>query len=96
MNLTSRAQQAFVSHPPSYTGWYVGFGIGIFLVVVVGALVLAIISLANAIATAAPSIDGALQQAVRNTAPLAALRNTISYAQVIVAGLRRGRERLGG
>ncbi len=82
--------------PPSYTGWWVGYGIGIFLVLVVVALVVPILLLARAIGNQAPAINDSLTEAVRNTAPLAALRTTIEHAQIIVAGLARGRARLGG
>jgi hypothetical protein len=33
---------------------------------------------------------------VRNTAPLGALQTTIEHATIIIAGLQRGRARLGG
>ena len=41
-------------------------------------------------------IGAKLEGAVRNTAPLAALRTTIEHATIIIAGLQRGRARLGG
>ena len=44
----------------------------------------------------APKIDGELTKAVHNTAPLGALRTTIEHATIIIAGLARGRARLGG
>ena len=44
----------------------------------------------------AAAIDESLQQSVTNTAGLAGLRTTIDHAGVITAGLKRGRERLGG
>ncbi|UOZ05237.1 hypothetical protein [Amycolatopsis sp. WQ 127309] len=78
------------------TGWVVGFAIGIVVVLVVVALVVPILLLARAIGREAPLIDGALRDAVRNTAPLAELSTTIEHAEAIVAGLRRGRTRLGG
>jgi hypothetical protein len=80
----------------SYTGWWIGYGIGIFLVLVVVALVVPILLLARAIGNQAPVINDSLTKAVSNTAPLAALATTIEHAQVIVAGLARGRARLGG
>jgi hypothetical protein len=80
----------------SLTGWYIGYGIGIVLVLVVVALVVAILLLARSIGKEAPMINGALQQAVHNTAALGELRTTIEHAEVIVAGLHRGRTRLGG
>jgi hypothetical protein len=78
------------------TGWVVGWTIGIVLAVVVAALVTAILLLAKSIGDEAPKINSALAQAVRNTAPLAALRTTIEHATVIIGGLQRGRARLGG
>ena len=81
---------------PSYTGWWIGYGIGIFLVLVVVALVVPILLLARSIGNQAPAINDSLTKAVHNTAPLAALHTTIEHAQVIVAGLARGRARLGG
>ena len=41
-------------------------------------------------------INTALEGAVRNTAPLGALTTTIEHATIIIAGLQRGRHRLGG
>jgi hypothetical protein len=78
------------------TGWIVGFTIGVVLVLVVVALVVPILLLARAIGKQAPLIDDALGKAVGNTAPLAGLRTTIDHAEVIVAGLHRGRTKLGG
>jgi hypothetical protein len=80
----------------SHTGWIVGFTIGAVIVVVVVALVVPILVLAHKIGQAAPLINGELVKARDNTAPLAALSTTIKYAQTIVAGLARGRARLGG
>ncbi|BBF99114.1 MULTISPECIES: hypothetical protein [Pseudonocardia] len=78
------------------TGWYVGFAIGIAVVLVVVALVVPILVLAHRIGKQAPAIDAALQDAERNTRPLADLATTVEHADVITAGLRRGRGRLGG
>ena len=52
--------------------------------------------LAKQIGDEAPKINAALEGAVRNTAPLGALSTTIEYATTIIAGLERGRHRLGG
>ena len=81
---------------PSYFGWWLGWIIGIVVVLVVVALVVPILLLARSIGNEAPKINDSLTQAVRNTAPLAALRTTIEHATIIIAGLARGRERLGG
>lgn len=78
------------------TGWNVGLIIGLVVVVAVVALVTPIILLARRIGNQAPRIDAALLRAEANTAPLAALTTTIDHAETIVAGLERGRHRLGG
>lgn len=78
------------------TGWVVGYVIGIVVVLVVVALVLPILVLAHRIGGQAEAIDSSLQRSVTHTAALAGLRTTIDSAGVIVAGLRRGRARLGG
>lgn len=78
------------------TDWTIGFVIGGVVVVAVVALVVPILLLARQIGEEAPKINAALEGAVRNTAPLAALRETIEHATIIIAGLARGRARLGG
>ncbi|MFT3873178.1 MAG: hypothetical protein QM714_11115 [Nocardioides sp.] len=78
------------------TGWTIGYTIGIVVVLVVVALVVPILLLARRIGTQAQAIDDSLQQSVTNTAGLAGLQTTIDSAEVIVAGLHRGRTRLGG
>ncbi len=80
----------------SYTGWWIGYGIGLAVVVAVVALVVPILLLARSIGKAAPLIDDQLAEAARNTAPLKDLNTTIEHATIIIAGLKRGRERLGG
>jgi hypothetical protein len=78
------------------TGWNVGLIIGLVVVVAVVALVTPIILLARRVGKQAPAINAALRKAEQNTAPLAALTTTIDHAETIVAGLARGRSRLGG
>lgn len=78
------------------TGWVVGYAIGIVIVLVVVALVVPILVLARSIGNQAAKIDDELGKAVTNTAALSGLRTTIEHAEVIVAGLARGRTRLGG
>lgn len=78
------------------TGWYIGFAIGVVVVLVVVALVVPILVLAYRIGKQAPAIHAGLSQAEINTRPLAALKTTINHADVITAGLARGRARLGG
>jgi hypothetical protein len=77
-------------------GWIAGYVVGGIVVLAVVVLVTTIILLARAIGDEAPRINSGLADAVTNTAPLAALRTTITYATTIVAGLRRGRITLGG
>ena len=81
---------------PALTGWAIGYTLGVVVVLVVVALVVPILLLARSIGNEASLIDESLQQAVRNTAPLKELSTTIEHAEVIVAGLTRGRTRLGG
>lgn len=78
------------------SGWTLGLIIGLVVVVAVVALVTPIILLARRIARQAPRINSALIQAETNVAPLAALTTTMDHADTIVAGLARGRARLGG
>jgi hypothetical protein len=80
----------------SHFGWILGYVIGIVIVLVVVALVVPILILARSIGNEAPKINDGLADAVRNTAPLGALRITIEYATTIIGGLQRGRARLGG
>jgi len=77
-------------------GWIVGFVIFAVVVLAVVALVLPILWLAHRIGEQAQAIDDSLQDSVVNTAGLAGLRTTIDHAGIIVAGLARGRARLGG
>lgn len=79
-----------------YTGWWVGFVVGAVIVLVVVALVVPILLLARSIGNQAQDIDDSLKKSVHNTAALGALTTTIDHARVIVAGLARGRSRLGG
>jgi hypothetical protein len=78
------------------TDWTIGYVIGGVVVAAVVALVVPILILAKQIGDEAPKINAALEGAVTNTAPLAALRMTIEHATIIIAGLARGRARLGG
>ena len=78
------------------TGWTVGYVITIVVVLVVVALVVPILMLAASIGKQAEEINDSLTTSVRNTAALKELTTTIDHAEVIVAGLSRGRARLGG
>ena len=78
------------------TGFIIGYVIGGVVVLAVVVLVVSILVLAKQIGDEAPRINTALEGAVRNTAPLGALRTTIEHATIIISGLQRGRTRLGG
>ncbi|HEX5407910.1 MAG TPA: hypothetical protein VFX16_37060 [Pseudonocardiaceae bacterium] len=78
------------------TGWIIGYAIGLVVVVVLVVLVVTILRLAHSIGQEATMIDDALLQSVDNTAALTKLHTTIEHAEIIVAGLHRGRTRLGG
>ena len=80
----------------STQGWWLGYTLGFLVLLVVIMLVVPILLIAHAIGKQAAQIDESLQKSVRNTAPLAALRTTIEHATIIIAGLQRGRTRLGG
>ncbi len=80
----------------STVSWDIGYAIGVIVVLVVVALVVPILVLAHRIGNQAGAIDDALTDAVDNTAGLADLRTTNESATAIVAGLARGRTRLGG
>jgi hypothetical protein len=77
-------------------GWYLGYAITVVVVLVVVALVVPILALARSIGGQAKKINTSLTNAAHNTGGLADLRTTIDHAEVIVAGLERGRQRLGG
>jgi len=77
-------------------GFTLGYIIGGVVLVAVVVLVTTILILAKQIGDEAPRINTALEGAVTNTAPLGALRTTIEHATIIIAGLKRGRQRLGG
>lgn len=78
------------------TDFTIGYVIGGVILLAVVVLVTAILVLARQVGDEAPKINTALEGAVRNTAPLGALRTTIEHATIIIAGLQRGRQRLGG
>ena len=80
----------------SITGWVIGYTITIVVVLVVVALVVPILLLAHSIGNQAKTINDSLTESVHNTAALKQLTTTMDHAEVIVAGLARGRQRLGG
>ncbi len=77
-------------------GWAIGWAIGIAVVFAVVALVVPILHLANKIGGQAADINDSLVKSVDHTASLSELNTTIEAAEAIVAGLARGRNRLGG
>jgi hypothetical protein len=87
---------ALTAADTSTTGWAIGYTITIVVVLVVVALVVPILLLAHAIGKQARTINDSLTESVHNTAALNELHTTIEHAEVIVAGLERGRTRLGG
>ncbi len=80
----------------SVQGWWLGYTLGFLVLLVVLMLVTPILLMARDIGKQARVIDESLQKSVHNTAPLGALRTTITYATTIIGGLQRGRARLGG
>ena len=80
----------------STAGWTIGWVIGLAVVLVVVALVVPILRLASRIGEQAADIDDSLGKSVHNTAGLRKLMITNESAEAIVAGLARGRKRLGG
>jgi hypothetical protein len=87
---------AFAATDSGITGWIVGYTITVVVVLVVVALVVPILMLAASIGKEAKMINDSLTESVHNTAALRELNTTIDHAEVIVAGLNRGRTRLGG
>lgn len=80
----------------SNAGWIIGWSVGLAAVFAVVALVVPILLLANRIGNQAGDINDSLLESVDNTAALHELNVTIDSAEAIVAGLARGRNRLGG
>ena len=80
----------------STAGWTIGWSIGIAAVFAVVALVVPILLLAQRIGAQAADINASLLESVDNTAALNELTVTTESAEAIVAGLARGRNRLGG
>lgn len=77
-------------------GWAITYIVGGIVVLAVVALVVPILLYARKIGDQAGEIDALLGEAVDHTAALADLQTTIDSAGAIIAGLERGRGRLGG
>ena len=80
----------------SHSGWLLGYIIATVVVLVAVALVVPILLLAHRIGGQAKVINTGLEGAEKNTAALENLNVTIASAHAIVAGLNRGRTKLGG
>ena len=80
----------------SNAGWTIGWAIGLAVVLAVVALVVPILRLAQQIGDEATDINDSLTKSVHHTAGLRELNITNESANAIVAGLARGRKRLGG
>lgn len=87
---------ALVFVEASTAGWVIGWSVGIVVVLAVVALVVPILLLAQRIGGQASEINVSLEESVDHTAALGELNATIEAAEAIVAGLARGRNRLGG
>jgi len=80
----------------SNAGWTIGWVIGLAVVLVGVGLVVKILRLAQQIGDEATDINDSLSKSVHHTAGLRELIITNESANAIVAGLTRGRKRLGG
>ena len=80
----------------SKTGWIIGWSVGLVVVLAVVALVVPILLLAQRIGDQASDINDSLLRSVDHTSALQKLNDTNDAADAIVAGLARGRSRLGG
>ena len=87
---------ALVFAEASTAGWVIGWSVGIVVVLAVVALVVPILLLAQRIGGQASEINVSLEESVDHTAALGELNATNEAAEAIVAGLARGRNRLGG
>lgn len=78
------------------TGWYIGWGIAIPLIIVVAALVLLITVTANAIAMVAEDATRALEQSRERTEALWQVKETNRATTDIIGGAAQARKALGG
>lgn len=76
------------------TGWYVGWAIGLVVVLVAATLLLLIIAVGRRVARQAGDITQALEGAHRNTDPLWDVRATNHAIDRITRGLTAAREML--
>ncbi len=78
------------------TGWYVGWAIGLVVVLIAATLLVAIIALGQRITRQAADIERALAGTRPNTDPLWDVRQTNQAIARITRGLATARERLSG
>lgn len=76
------------------TGWYVGWAIGLVVVLIAAGLLLTIIALGRRITRQATDITAALDGAKANTDPLWEVRTTNHSVDRITRGLAAAREML--
>ncbi len=76
-------------------GWYVGWGVGLVVVLIAATLLLLIIGLGRRIARQAEDITAALEGTHRNTNALWEVRRTNHAIDRITRGLAAAREMLG-
>lgn len=76
------------------TGWYVGWGIGLVVVLIAATLLLLIIGLGRRITRQAGEITQALDGARANTDPLWEVRGTNHELDRVTRGLAQAREML--
>lgn len=81
---------------PDLTGWYIGWGIAIPLILVVAALVLLITVTANAIAMVADDATRSLEESRERTEALWQVKETNRTAADIIGGAAQARKALGG
>lgn len=78
------------------TGWYIGWGIGIPVILVVAALVLGIIATAYGIASIAADGTESLAEARDRSEALWQIKTTNRVAADIIDGAKQARKALGG
>ena len=75
-------------------GWYIGWAVGVAVVLVAAVLLLTVIGIGRRIARQASDIKGALDVTRVNTDPLWEVRTTNHALDRIVRGLHAAREKL--
>ncbi|MDQ4124006.1 MAG: hypothetical protein M3134_00200 [Actinomycetota bacterium] len=78
------------------SGWYIGWAVGLVVVLIAAGLLLTLISLGRRITRQAVDIERALAGAKTNTDPLWDVRQTNQAVARITRGLATAREKLSG